>query len=58
MQGLAAVPEARQQTFDEIYGPPENYLEIEVLSLLLLVHSARPDITYPPFAYLPNQCIR
>lgn len=24
------VPESRQQTFEEIYGPPENFLEIEV----------------------------
>lgn len=27
---MQAVPESRQQTFDEIYGPPENFLEIEV----------------------------
>lgn len=24
------VPESRTQTFEEIYGPPENFLEIEV----------------------------
>jgi len=24
------MPETRQQSFDEIYGPPENFLEIEV----------------------------
>lgn len=27
---MQAVPESRQQTFEEIYGPPENFLEIEV----------------------------
>lgn len=27
---MQAVPEPRQQTFEEIYGPPENFLEIEV----------------------------
>lgn len=29
---MQAVPESRQQTFEEIYGPPENFLEIEVCS--------------------------
>lgn len=27
------MPDARQQSFEEIYGPPENFLEIEVRSL-------------------------
>ncbi|KAM0280144.1 hypothetical protein ACHAQH_004216 [Verticillium albo-atrum] len=27
---LQAMPDNRQQSFDEIYGPPENFLEIEV----------------------------
>jgi len=27
---MQAVPEPRQQSFEEIYGPPENFLEIEV----------------------------
>ena len=27
---MQAMPDARQQTFEEIYGPPENFLEIEV----------------------------
>ncbi|KAL2161125.1 hypothetical protein VTH06DRAFT_8344 [Thermothelomyces fergusii] len=27
---LQSVPESRPQSFDEIYGPPENFLEIEV----------------------------
>lgn len=30
------MPDARQQSFEEIYGPPENFLEIEVsLSLYI-----------------------
>ncbi|OJJ34154.1 hypothetical protein ASPWEDRAFT_562227 [Aspergillus wentii DTO 134E9] len=28
---MQAVPESRQQTFEEIYGPPENFLEVEVI---------------------------
>ncbi|KAM3485144.1 hypothetical protein MY8738_001612 [Beauveria namnaoensis] len=27
---MQALPDHRQQSFDEIYGPPENFLEIEV----------------------------
>ena len=27
---MQALPDARQQSFEEIYGPPENFLEIEV----------------------------
>ena len=27
---MQAMPETRQQSFEEIYGPPENFLEIEV----------------------------
>lgn len=30
---MQAMPDARQQSFEEIYGPPENFLEIEVPSL-------------------------
>ena len=33
---MQAMPELRQQSFEEIYGPPENFLEIEVVHL-------RPD---------------
>lgn len=34
---MQAMPDARQQSFEEIYGPPENFLEIEVrLGLVLL----------------------
>ena len=27
---MQSLPDTRQQSFDEIYGPPENFLEIEV----------------------------
>ncbi|TAQ86177.1 hypothetical protein B7494_g5498 [Chlorociboria aeruginascens] len=27
---MQAMPESRSQSFEEIYGPPENFLEIEV----------------------------
>lgn len=27
---MQALPDSRQQSFEEIYGPPENFLEIEV----------------------------
>jgi sorting nexin-3/12 len=30
---MQAMPDARTQSFEEIYGPPENVLEIEVRSL-------------------------
>lgn len=33
---MQAVPESRQQTFEEIYGPPENFLEIEVSQIRVL----------------------
>ena len=31
---MQAIPDARQQSFEEIYGPPENFLEIEVSFLI------------------------
>jgi hypothetical protein len=37
---MQAMPDSRQQSFEEIYGPPENFLEIEVsftFSLLLSI---------------------
>jgi hypothetical protein len=34
---IQSLPDARQQSFDEIYAPPENFLEIEV----------RPATIYP-----------
>ena len=32
---MQAMPDARQQSFEEIYGPPENFLEIEVCLVTL-----------------------
>ena len=37
---MQAMPAARQQSFDEMYGPLENFLEIEVR----LLHSISPPI--------------
>jgi hypothetical protein len=37
---MQSMPDTRQQSFDEIYGPPENFLEIEVSSLT--IHSSGP----------------
>lgn len=28
---MQSLPESRQQSFEELYGPPENFLEIEVI---------------------------
>jgi sorting nexin-3/12 len=45
---MQALPDARQQSFEEIYGPPENFLEIEVRScplhstILLLLPLLQP----------------
>lgn len=43
---MQAMPDARQQSFEEIYGPPENFLEIEVspfVSYLCGLPSSRPS---------------
>ena len=56
---MQALPDARQQSFEEIYGPPENFLEIEVslnrrtlsdftIRLLLLLSTA---VTTSPNTY-------
>jgi hypothetical protein len=39
---MQALPESRQQTFEEIYGPPENFLEIEVCRNRLAPSRLRP----------------
>lgn len=36
---MQAMPDARQQSFEEIYGPPENFLEVEVS---LVLYNQRP----------------
>ncbi|KAL9123244.1 MAG: hypothetical protein Q9187_000189 [Circinaria calcarea] len=50
----AIMPDARQQSFEEIYGPPENFLEIEVRILESFPpHSSIP--AHPPiFSQVKN----
>jgi hypothetical protein len=43
---MQSVPESRQQSFEEIYGPPENFLEIEVS------HPVTSSEPYPEIANL------
>jgi sorting nexin-3/12 len=38
---MQAMPDSRSQSFEEIYGPPENFLEIEVSRVLVLVSYIR-----------------
>lgn len=38
---MQAMPDNRQQSFDEIYGPPENFLEIEVRNVQQAFYSCR-----------------
>lgn len=55
---MQAIPESRQQTFEEIYGPPENFLEIEVcLAAIALVLDVLPLATIkqrPPHGASPR----
>ncbi len=52
---MQAMPDSRQQSFEEIYGPPENFLEIEVGSRFASLalecsqtsHSSTPTNTPP-----------
>jgi hypothetical protein len=48
---MQAMPDSRQQSFEEIYGPPENFLEIEV-SFAFFSHSLYPSILHPIAANL------
>ncbi len=58
---MQAMPDARQQSFEEIYGPPENFLEIEVCvaspSMLLkpfwMNLKKYPSCHFPPKPFLP-----
>lgn len=45
LSNLTSLPEARQQSYEEIYGPPENLLEIEVR--LRQSHATTPLISAP-----------
>jgi sorting nexin-3/12 len=38
---MQAMPDSRSQSFEEIYGPPENFLEIEVSCVVVLVSYVR-----------------
>jgi hypothetical protein len=58
---MQAMPDSRQQSFEEIYGPPENFLEIEVgfllsAALLFFYPSALPfpRPTRSPPEFIPN----
>lgn len=48
---MQAVPEPRQQTFEEIYGPPENFLEIEVCGASI---PSLPTLKHQPSCYYQN----
>ena len=51
---MQSLPDTRQQSFDEIYGPPENFLEIEVrLSSSSPSHLAKQHS--PPAPPRPNK---
>ena len=47
---MQAMPDTRQQSFDEIYGPPENFLEIEVSLLPSRPEPAGPSATPRPIS--------
>lgn len=38
---MQSLPDARSQSFEELYGPPENFLEIEVRTEAVVLHNAR-----------------
>lgn len=42
---MQAMPDARQQSFEEIYGPPENFLEIEVSTIQPAIREAHLTTT-------------
>jgi hypothetical protein len=42
---MQSIPDSRSQTFEEIYGPPENFLEIEVS------HPTEPQV----YRFAPNK---
>ena len=63
---MQAIPDARQQSFEEIYGPPENFLEIEVSRFhsgdgiinLFFFHSFLPlQITELLLMSISNHCL-
>ena len=40
---MQAMPDSRSQSFEEIYGPPENFLEIEVSQVAGFVFHTSAD---------------
>ncbi|KAJ5336511.1 uncharacterized protein N7506_004533 [Penicillium brevicompactum] len=44
---MQSVPESRQQSFEEIYGPPENFLEIEQTPDIPTQTSSLPPLPTP-----------
>ena len=48
---MQAMPDSRQQSFEEIYGPPENFLEIEVRCVLFSLCSLFPAFSLSGLAY-------
>jgi hypothetical protein len=54
---MQSMPDTRQQSFDEIYGPPENFLEIEVrlcVSSLVWLTYCLPSHGYSPLSTLSS----
>lgn len=41
---MQAMPDSRSQSFEEIYGPPENFLEIEVSRVAIHTDPTLADI--------------
>ena len=39
---MQSIPDARSQSFEELYGPPENFLEIEVRTAELVTSTHQP----------------
>ncbi|KAI4788040.1 Phox-like protein [Aureobasidium sp. EXF-8845] len=49
---MQAMPDSRSQSFEEIYGPPENFLEIEVGRVLVCnpqTHGLTPSSRYTTY---------
>lgn len=49
------MPDTRQQSFDEIYGPPENFLEIEVRTIFGMSLCALSPRLREPYTHTPTQ---
>lgn len=50
---MQSIPDARQQSFEELYGPPENFLEIEVC-----MRCAALCCALSPFAASLTSCVQ